>query len=197
MAKTEAFEKYYLEYDKWFKKNYSLYQAEVKALKSLVGDASNGLEIGIGTGKFALPTGIQIGIEPSKQMRKVALSKGLKVLDAVAEDLPFEDDSFDLATMITTICFVDDLSKSFQEAFRVIKQNGFLIIGYVDKDSQMGIKYQQKKQKSKFYKSATFYSTDEIIKSLKSAGFSEFEVKPVENTEKSFLFLKSFKRALN
>ncbi|HFU74984.1 MAG TPA: SAM-dependent methyltransferase, partial [Arcobacter sp.] len=54
MAKIEAFENYYLEYEEWFEKNHSLYQAELKTLKTLVGDVSNGFEIGIGTGKFAL-----------------------------------------------------------------------------------------------------------------------------------------------
>lgn len=193
MAKIEAFENYYLEYEEWFEKNHSLYQAELKTLKTLVGDVSNGFEIGIGTGKFALPVGVKIGIEPSKKMREMAQSKGLKVLDAVAENLPFENNKFNFVTMITTICFVDDLLKSFQEAFRVIKQNGFLIVGYVDKDSKVGIEYQQKSQKSKFYSSAKFYTTDEIIKLLKMVGFSNFELEYVENTQQSFLFLKSFK----
>ena len=193
MARIEAFEKYYLEYEEWFEKNHSLYQTELKTLKTLVDNVSNGLEIGIGTGKFALPIGVKTGIEPSKKMREIALLKGLKVLDAVAENLPFENDKFNFATMITTVCFVDDLLKSFQEAFRVIKQNGFLIVGYVDKNSKLGIEYQQKSQKSKFYKSANFYATDEIIRLLKLVGFSSFELKYVENTQQSFLFLKSFK----
>lgn len=137
--------------------------------------------------------GVKIGIEPSKKMREMAQSKGLKVLDAVAENLPFENNKFNFVTMITTICFVDDLLKSFQEAFRVIKQNGFLIVGYVDKDSKVGIEYQQKSQKSKFYSSVKFYTTDEIIKLLKMVGFSNFELEYVENTQQSFLFLKSFK----
>ncbi len=193
MAKIEAFEKHYLEYEEWFEKNYSLYQAELETLKSLVINVSNGLEIGIGTGKFALPLGVKIGVEPSKQMRQIATLKGLEVLAGIAENLPFKDNRFNFATMITTVCFVDNLLKSFQEAFRVIKQNGFLIIGYIDKNSKLGIEYQQRKQKSKFYKSAKFYSTEEIINQLKQVGFSSFEIKAVKDTQESFIFLKSFK----
>ena len=75
MAKIEAFEKYYLEYEKWFEKNTDLYEEELKTLKSLVKNAKNGVEIGIGTGKFAIPIGIEIGIEPSSKMAKIAASK--------------------------------------------------------------------------------------------------------------------------
>jgi len=193
MAKTEAFEKYYLEYEDWFEKNQFLYQEELKTLKNMVGNALNGIEIGIGSGRFALPMGIKIGIEPSEKMRNIAISKGLTVFDGIAEDLPFENNRFDFAIMITTICFVDDLLKSFEEAYRVIKLNGFFIIGYIDKDSKLGKEYKKKKQKSKFYKDAKFYTSDEIIRLLKLVGFSNFELETVNNTQESFLFLKMFK----
>lgn len=193
MSNIKSFEQYSNEYEEWFENNRSLYQEEIKSLKKLVGNTQNGLEIGIGTGRFALPIGIKIGIEPSKKMRDIAISKGLEVLDGVAENLAFEDDTFDFVTMINTICFVDNLLKSFQEAFRVIKQNGFLIIGYIDKDSKLGVEYQKKSKKSKFYSDAIFYSTDEIVTLLKIVGFVGFELEYVENTQKSFMLLKSFK----
>lgn len=193
MAKTEQFEKYSKEYDDWFENNKSLYQEELKVLRKLVDNAKNGLEIGIGTGRFAVPIGIEVGIEPSVKMRDIAISKGLRVVDGVAEELPFKNGEFDFAIMVTTICFVDDLLKSFKEAFRVIRQNGFLIIGFIDKDSKLGIEYQEKSKRSNFYVDAKFHSTDEIINLLKIAGFSNFEFEYVKDTEKSFIFLKSFK----
>ena len=194
MAKIEAFEKYYLEYEQWFENNANLYKEEIKTLKSLIKDTKNGLEIGVGTGKFAIPIGIKIGVEPSKKMKEIAISKGLKVVEGVAENLPFENKKFDFVIMITTICFVDDVVKSFKEAYRVIKNNGFLVVGYVDKNSELGIKYQQKKEKSKFYKSAIFYSTHEIILYLKKAGFDNFELEYVKDTQESFIFLKAIKK---
>ena len=193
MAKIEAFEKYYLEYEKWFEKNANLYKEELKTLKSLVKNAKNGVEVGIGTGKFAIPIGIEIGVEPSSKMAKIAVSKGLKVISGIAENLPFEDAKFDFAIMITTVCFVDDVLKSFKEVYRILKQGGFFIVGYVDKNSKLGIKYQQKSKKSKFYKNATFYSTDEIIRYLKKAGFCNFDKRYVKETDSSFIFLKASK----
>jgi ubiquinone/menaquinone biosynthesis C-methylase UbiE len=193
MAKIESFEKYCLEYEEWFEKNSDLYEEELKTLKSLVKDAKNGVEIGIGTGRFAIPVGIEIGVEPSSEMAKISVSKGLKVISGIAENLPFEDAKFDFATMITTVCFVDDILKSFKEVYRILKQDGFFVVGYVDKNSKLGIKYQQKSKKSKFYTNAMFYSSNEIIQYLKKAGFCNFDKKYVKGTDSSFIFLKASK----
>lgn len=193
MPKIDSFEKYWKAYDAWFERNYSLYKNEVQTLKNLVGNATNGLEIGVGTGRFALDIGITIGLEPSEKMRNVAKSKGLTVVDGIAENLPFDNNKFDFAIMVNTICFVDDLSRSFQEAFRVIKDNGFLVVGYIDKNSKLGLEYQEKSQRSRFYSNAHFFSTDEIITLLKVNGFSSFKSEYVDKTKESFLFLKAYK----
>lgn len=193
MPKIDSFEKYWKAYDAWFERNYSLYKNEVQTLKNLVGNTQNGLEIGVGTGRFALDIGITIGLEPSEKMRNVAKSKGLTVVDGIAENLPFDNNKFDFAIMVNTICFVDDLSRSFQEAFRVIKDNGFLVVGYIDKNSKLGLEYQEKSHRSKFYSNAHFYSSDEIMTLLKVNGFSSFKSEYVDKTKESVLFLKAYK----
>lgn len=42
-----------------------------------------------------------------------AEKQGIRVYCHEAEDLPFSDSEFDFVLMVTTICFVDDISKSF------------------------------------------------------------------------------------
>jgi len=37
--------------------------------------------------------------------------KGIEVVEGIAEDLPFDDESFDFVLMITTICFLVMLKK--------------------------------------------------------------------------------------
>jgi ubiquinone/menaquinone biosynthesis C-methylase UbiE len=147
------------------------YKSELQAVRYLLPKKGTGLEIGVGTGRFAEPLGIRVGIEPSKAMRQMALKKGIEVVDGVAEALPFDDCQFDFALMVTTICFVDDIEASFKEAFRVIKPAGFFINGFVDRNSSLGKFYQKHRAKSVFYKIATFYSVDEVIPYLKKAGF--------------------------
>ncbi|MDI3310108.1 MAG: class I SAM-dependent methyltransferase [Thermoanaerobacterium sp.] len=174
MPKISAFEKHFDRYEEWFEKNEYAYQSELDAVKLLMPKFEKGLEVGIGTGKFAVPLGIKSGVEPSYQMRKIALERGLNVVDGVAENLPFEDNSFDLVLMVTTVCFVDDVLKSFKECFRVLKNSGTILIGFVDKESTIGKIYQANKEKSLFYKEATFYSTSEIVELLYEAGFKNF-----------------------
>jgi len=68
MAKTKAFENFSNEYDEWFEKNANLYNAELKLIKSLLKPFNNSLEVGVGTGKFAVPLNIITGVEPCPQM---------------------------------------------------------------------------------------------------------------------------------
>ncbi|MCK5269004.1 MAG: SAM-dependent methyltransferase, partial [Spirochaetes bacterium] len=77
----------------------------------------------------------------------------------------------------TTICFVDDLVKSFKEALRVLKPGGCIIVGFVDKESELGRQYAAKRDTSKFYKDAVFYSTQEVMLCLEAAGFSNLKIK--------------------
>lgn len=193
MAKTKNFEQYAENYEIWFEKHKTIYEDEVQTAKKLIGAASNGFEIGIGSGKFALPLGIKIGIEPSKRMRELAQAKGLEVIDGVAENLPFENEKFNFAVMITTVCFVDDLLQALSEAYRVIVPGGFLLIGMVEKNSPMGKEYQKKKAKSKFYGEASFYSIQEVTALAQKAGFVYDISLGVESTNNDFIFIKYVK----
>ena len=177
MPRIESFEKYSKEYDEWFTQNRELYIAELNLIKDLIPSNKLGVEIGVGTGRFAAPLGIKIGIDPSKMMTKVSMKRDIQVYRAVAENLPFKDDSFDFGLMITTICFVDDLSRSLRESYRILKPKGFVIIGFVDKESELGKRYQAKRARSKFYGDATFYSVPEVMNYLKKVGFKITDIK--------------------
>ena len=174
MAIIEPFEWHYTEYENWFEKNSFAYQSELAAIKEFIPDHRRGIEIGLGSGRFATPLGIEIGIDPSPKMREIAKSYGLEVYGAVAQALPFTDGCFDFALMVTTICFLDDVEAALKEAYRIIKPSGSLIIGFIDKDSPIGKLYQQHKKKSVFYSVATFYSVNEIVSQLEKVGFNHF-----------------------
>jgi len=171
MPKTKPFDKYSDEYDRWFVVNKYAFQSELKAIKSVLPDSGKGVEIGVGSGMFAELLGITEGVEPSRAMREKAKKKNINALDGVAENLPYSDNSFDFALMVTTICFVDELVQSFNEAHRILSDTGRLIIGFVDKNSPIGKIYQQYKEESIFYKDALFYGTEELYGILKNTGF--------------------------
>jgi ubiquinone/menaquinone biosynthesis C-methylase UbiE len=153
-----------------------VYRSEVEAIRPFILGGRKGIEIGIGTGRFSLPFGIQEGVEPSAAMRWIARLQGLKVHDGVAEHLPLTDQSFGFALMVTTVCFVDDLLQSFREVNRILKPNGQFIVGLVDKNSPLGRAYAKTKDENKFYRIATFYSVEYVMESLAEGGFTKTEI---------------------
>ncbi|EDM23603.1 class I SAM-dependent methyltransferase [Caminibacter mediatlanticus] len=138
----------------------------------------NGYEIGVGTGRFAKSLGIKRGCEVSKSMGEIAKKRGIEVDFIEAEKLDFKEE-FDFILMVTTICFVKNSKKVIKNCYNALKSGGYLLSAFVDKDSSFGKFYLKNKDKSKFYKDATFFSKDEIIILMKEAGFKDFEC--VEN----------------
>lgn len=177
MAEFEPFETYAKKYDEWFDKNSFVYESELQAVKELLPISKNGIEVGLGSGRFADPLGIKLGVDPSKEMGKIAAKRGIKVIKGVAESLPFQDSQFDFVLMVTTICFLDDIEKTFKEANRVLKSGGCLIIGFIDAESSIGKFYEEHKNESQLYKQARFYSVKEVISHMQNAQFKDFSLR--------------------
>jgi len=174
MARTDPFQLFTAQYDQWFEENRFVYEAELQAVRSLLPSGKHGLEIGAGSGRFAKPLGVELGIEPSGNMRSRARERGLGVLGAVAEHLPFRDSAFGFALMVTTICFLDDVSAAFREASRVLSEDGCLIVGFVDRNSRIGKEYVRHQHENVFYRVATFYCVEEVMHAMEEAGFHDF-----------------------
>ena len=94
------------------------------------------LEIGVGTG-LNLPHYGEleelVGIEPDPHMRRRAerraaeLSLRIEIVDASAEDLPFETDHFDTVVATWVLCTIPDAQAAAREMRRVLKPEGLLI----------------------------------------------------------------------
>jgi SAM-dependent methyltransferase len=172
MPGVDSFSENVERYEAWFMENPLAYVSELHAVQALLPKGS-GLEIGVGTGRFAAPLGIGKGIEPSRPMAELARKKGIEVAAGVAEHLPYADGEFEFCLMVTTVCFLDDIAMAFSEAHRVLKPSGAFLIGFVDRESPLGREYLARKDKSPFYKDATFYSVAEITASMAQAGFKD------------------------
>jgi len=176
MNSISTFDEHARRYDDWFVRNEHAYESEILALRSLCPTDGTGLEIGVGGGRFAEPLGIHTGIEPSHEMAKIARDRGIETLLGTGEKLPFSDSSFDWAVMVTTICFLNSVTEALDEAVRVLKPGGSLLLGFVDRDSELGQQYLEYRDRSLFYSEAIFYSVPEILELMKNAGFSEFRM---------------------
>lgn len=175
MYNIEIFEGNSDEYDFWFEKNKFIFLSELKAVKNLVPEAAVGLEVGVGTGRFASQLGVQLGVEPASAMAEIARNRGIEVVNSTADSLPFQDNRFDFVLFIVTICFVPDPVQAVKEIKRVLKPGGKIIIGIIDKDSFLGKIYEEKKKENKFYKHVRFFSYREIEALLKQHNYSNIQ----------------------
>lgn len=171
--KVTIFDQYANEYDGWFDDHSRIYRAEVAALRRIIPRTGTGIEVGVGTGRFAAPLEIRTGIEPSESMARIAQSRNIAVCQAVGEQLPFADGQFDFALLVTVVCFVKDAAHLLREARRIVKVGGKVITAFIDKESALGQLYQSRKDEKRFYKEAHFYSTPEIIALIQRVGLGE------------------------
>ncbi|MCZ2460321.1 MAG: class I SAM-dependent methyltransferase [Chitinophagales bacterium] len=211
MIQALPFNDHVADYEKWHEKYPFVFQSEVEAIRDLLPAGKNirGMEVALGTGRFAKELGIREGIEPAPNMRALALKRGIEVMDAVAEHLPYKDMQFDFVLMAFCISYFKNLSQAFKEAHRVLKKGGALIVAFIDKESVIGKFYEQRKLYSVFYKNANFYNVDRIISELNGIRFKDFqfrqtlfrpldEIKEFEPAKKgygegSFVIIKAIK----
>jgi ubiquinone/menaquinone biosynthesis C-methylase UbiE len=114
--------------------------AELK--RKLLADARGRvLEIGVGTGlSFSHYPQVDelVGVDPSEPMLKRArrraaeLGREVTLIEAPAEALPFEDDSFDTVVSLAVLCTVGDPSRVLHEIRRVLRPGGrFVFLEHV------------------------------------------------------------------
>jgi len=164
-----VFDKYYKKYDVWYEKNKFVYLSELKAIRKVLPKKGMGLEVGVGTGRFAAVLGIKYGVDPSKSMLKIAKERGVNVKLGVGEKLPFMNSSFDYVAIIVTLSFCKDPVKVLKEAKRVLKKDSKIIIGIIDRNSFLGKAYQKKK--NIFYREADLFRVKDVEVLLKAMNY--------------------------
>jgi ubiquinone/menaquinone biosynthesis C-methylase UbiE len=174
MIQHLPFDHHVAAYEEWFKHYPYVFESELEAIKKLwpAGDHLVSLGIGSATGRFAKALGITEGLEPAMNMAAVAEARGVKTWCGVADCLPYKTGQFDVVLMNFCISYLDKPQESLKEAFRILKKDGCLIIGFVDKNSEVGKQYEKRKTTSLFYKQAIFYEVSEIAAMLTEAGFT-------------------------
>lgn len=161
-------------YDTWYDKpsGKSAFNLEKVCLGSLCEDLKHPcLEIGVGTGRFADALKIECGIDISAGVLKFAKKRGVAVIKGKGEKLPFIDKSFGAVFIIVTLCFVDEPLKVLEEAARVLRDSGGIILGLILRESPWASFYKKKgKAGNVFYRIAKFHSFEELKAMIEKAG---------------------------
>lgn len=169
---VRAFSQIAREYDRWYEKN-PLFESEVLAIKALGALPSPRLEIGVGSGNFSQALQIDFGLDPSFEMLRLAREKGVKVVCALAEALPWRKGSLGSVLFLFTFCFLARPQKALSEAWNALKPYGNLVLGIINRASPWGAFYQEKAQKGHpLYRYARFFTAKEVCTLAQAQGFA-------------------------
>jgi SAM-dependent methyltransferase len=91
------------------------------AIERALGDARTVLNVGAGAGSYESPEREVTAVEPSPTMRAQRPADAPEAVDARAEELPFDNDSFEAATAILTVHHWADPARGLRELRRVAR----------------------------------------------------------------------------
>jgi ubiquinone/menaquinone biosynthesis C-methylase UbiE len=167
---ASAFETLADAYDAWFDAHPALYESELQAVRAVLPEKTGAwVEIGVGTGRFASRLGIETGIEPAAAMAELARRRGVRVLAGTAEDVPLDDASVQAAFLITTLCFVRDINRSFSEMRRILVRGGAVVVAFLPRESPLGRRILGDGGRDPFFREARLLSTAEVLAAMTCA----------------------------
>ncbi len=131
------------------------------------------LDVGCGTGNFSVKlaklgcdvTGVDISGEMVKIAEKKAKSENLEINFHLMDvcSLNFNDNTFDAVISITALEFFEKPFDAIDEMFRVLKKEGHLLIGTINRNSNWGQKYvKQGAKKGSVFKYANFKTLEDL-----------------------------------
>jgi len=77
VPRVAPFEAHSQRYEAWFETHEAAYLSELLALRPFVPWEGRGIEIGVGSGRFAAPLGVPMGVDPSPAMLVHAAARGI------------------------------------------------------------------------------------------------------------------------
>jgi ubiquinone/menaquinone biosynthesis C-methylase UbiE len=175
---------------KWY--DFFMYPLERRVFKEIRRDLltrAHGkvMELGSGTGiNFPLYQHVEsvTAVEPSRymieqsEMNKELAVIPIELIQASAEQLPFEKDSYDTVVATLAFCTIPDVEKAFEEMKRICKPNGkILLFEHVKMDNPILAKLQI--YLTPFWRKICdgCHLDRDTVKLLESKGFQVLEIK--------------------
>lgn len=157
------------------KKEKYLNSFEQNKLLPLLGTIKNKeiLEVGAGTGRLTTQL-IHFGarltaLDISPQMLEILKKKNskLKTIVGDAESLPFADNTFDMVIAVFLIVHLKDPKIFFDEAYRVLKDGGCLVITNINQKEAPEVKTKDGIIKIESY----YHRPDQVVEELENLAF--------------------------
>jgi ubiquinone/menaquinone biosynthesis C-methylase UbiE len=151
------------------------------------------LEVGVGTGlSFAHYPAVDelVGVDPSEPMlrrarrRAAELGREVTLINAPAEALPFEDDSFDTVVAFAVLCSVGDQARALAEIRRVLRPGGrFIFIEHVRAEDPALARRQDRWERPWGWFTCGCHPNRDTLAAIEAAGFDVVELAREERPE--------------
>jgi ubiquinone/menaquinone biosynthesis C-methylase UbiE len=174
----QVFDVHAEDYDRWFDDNPEVFRVQRDILWRCMqqqGFTGVGIEIGVGSGRFAVPLGIPLGLDPSFSLLRMARSRGVEVIRGIAEQIPLCSETCGFALMMTSLCFVQDPVRACQETYRILKRGGKMMVGFLERGGEIVTTHMLSPDKGRFLRYARFYTGEDIMAFLGDAGFHDLQ----------------------
>ena len=194
---VQKFDGYAAQYDSWFMENKNLFDSEFKLYIKALGDISSQkvLSVGCGSGLFeSLIDSSNIdGIEPSEDMGKIAIKRGINVIAfSPIENVDLDDETYDTIYFNGSSSYIEDLEFVYSKCYKALKKGGRIVLLDVPKESAFGFMYLLAKETNTFdhpslngvmpklpypielINAGIWHSTEEKIDVLKKIGYTDF-----------------------
>jgi ubiquinone/menaquinone biosynthesis C-methylase UbiE len=165
-------------YDEWYSqpKGRQVFEAESRAVESMIPHEGIGLEIGAGTGVFAEEFTAMgrtvICLDLSQGMLTKAKKSGLHTVLGSATGLPLRSGCLDFAYLITVIEFLKDPTAVFKETKKALKPGAPIVTLFINRYSSWGKLYlKMVKNKDPVFSQAQIYNEEAVEKMLIGEGF--------------------------
>jgi ubiquinone/menaquinone biosynthesis C-methylase UbiE len=178
-AGIEAFGAAAAAYEAWFTSPLGSFvdQEEKQALARLLQGVDRGSVLDIGAGTGHITTWLtrrgyyMTALEPCQAMREVGKRQteawSIHWCDALAEQLPFRDASFDGALLFTSLEFVQDPARVLCEAMRVVRRQGWVIVGFLHALSPWAALYRYRANRGEMpWATAQFFTRDDVERDM-------------------------------
>ena len=117
----------------------------------------------------------EMSVRTSIENNKYAVASGrVSVINGTAEDLPYDENSFNAVTAFETVYYWNDIEKCFESIRKCLKDGGQFLVCNEDCDTK-GIEETSKELKM------NLYTADDLKKIMENAGFSKAEAFSHEN----------------
>jgi len=166
-------------YDEWYKhpQGRQIFNAELKAVETMVPATGIGLELGAGTGIFAEHLSSEertiLCLDPSEKMLSQIRSRHMISVLGVGDFLPFRVGILDFTYLITVLEFLDNPEGVFKEAKRTARQDASLVILFINSESVWGDFYREIGSKGDpVFQHARLFTLRQVIELLGKSGYT-------------------------